>query len=446
MIETTQPKTPEIHQRTALRPIVTSGSWGAAILAVIAVIYGYSTRGYFFDDDFHWLAQTLEFHAPNMFDLSRYAGFYRPVIEVYFLAGLTLFGCNAFPFHLASVAIHALTTCALYGFARTASGSTTFAWLSALFFAVQPGLVDAVTWIAAITDQLPALWYVLTLWLFLLFLKQRDRRLYVLALLTFVLCHLTHESSVTLLPMMMLTSVTFVGRGPIVARVRQVADNWQALALFALLWVAYLILAYIINIRSLLIRDSYYAFGFHAIPNIANYIIWLYVGRRDLVDYLVVSGALVALLAWGTDRVRFSVLWILVTLAPVSFFTWDPAPRYLYLPAAGFAMLVADFVLMVQGLAERRWSRQYARMLVTVLVCVLAGRSLVFAKKAADSWPVRTRDYERFVSHLRRSNPAAAPGSTVFIDRAALEGIPEVYRRPAAQVGLCLSDIRLEIR
>jgi len=39
---------------------------------------------------------------------------------------------------------------------------------SALFFAVQPGFVEAVAWVGAITDLLPALWYLLTLWMHLL--------------------------------------------------------------------------------------------------------------------------------------------------------------------------------------------------------------------------------------------------------------------------------------
>ncbi len=75
------------------------------------------------------------------------------------------------PFHIASIAIHLINTLLLFLLARALTGRTSFAWLAALLFCVQPGYTEAVAWVAAITGLLSATWFFLTLWLYLLFLQ-----------------------------------------------------------------------------------------------------------------------------------------------------------------------------------------------------------------------------------------------------------------------------------
>jgi hypothetical protein len=416
------------------------------LVAAIVTLYAGSTRGYFFDDDFHWLAQSQSFALANVFDLSRYDHFYRPIIELYFFVGLSLFGCAPLSFHLTSIAIHLATTAVVYRFARELSSLWWFGWLSALFFAVQPGLTDAVTWIGAITDQLPVLWFVLTLVLHLWYRRRGGAARYLATLLVFAVCHLTHESAATLLPMMALTDLTFVTSGGLRERVRGTMRRWRSYVPFTAVLVAFLAIAYVVNTRSYLVQEGFYAFGWHAVPNILNYILWLYVGQRRLLDYVATVAVLAALVVWGTPRMRYSIAWIVVTLLPVSFFTWDNAPRYLYLPAVGFALLVADLIIALNAGARTRLTPRLAGALTVAVVALLAGRFAVFAKRAADSFPARTLAYERFVTELRRANPEATSGGTVFIDQRYLEGVPELYREPAARVGLCLPDLRLEMR
>jgi hypothetical protein len=428
------------------------GAWvvplaGALVITcAVVVIYAKSSTAYFFNDDFHWLVQTQEFEPANMLDLSRYDHFYRPVIELYFQAGLALFGCDAVPFHVASVVLHLLTTLVLFFFARALAGSAAFGFLSAALFAVQPGFTETVTWIGAIVDLLPVLWYLLALWMHLLFLQRGEGRHYAGALLVFVLCHLTHESSATLLPMMVALDFTFAAEGTVRARLAALSRRAARYVPFAVMLAGYLALAYVVNTRSYLVREGHYAFGWHAIPNVAHYIISLYVGRRALVDYVLVCVAIGALLWWGSPRRRFLVLWIFVTLAPVSFFTWGNAPRYLYLPATGVAMLMADLLLASRAVAARRVAPRTAGAVTALVAVALAARFGVFAKKGADSFPKRTQAYERFVAEVRRSGAGAAPGATVYVDRRFAEGVPEVYREPAARIGLCLPDIRLQLR
>jgi hypothetical protein len=54
--------------------------------------------------------------------------------------------------------------------------------------------------------------------------------------------------------------------------------------------------------------------------------------------------------------------------------------------------------------------------------------------------------YERYVAALRQTNPGATPGSVVYVDTSATKGVPDLYREPAAQVGLCVPDLRVVLK
>jgi hypothetical protein len=416
------------------------------LLAAVVLIYAHSTRAYFFDDDFHWLAGARSFSIAGFFDLSRYNHFYRPVIETYFFIGWTLFGCDPFPFHIASIAIHLLTIAAVFALASAVSRSRLFAGLSALFFAVQPGYTDAVTWIAAITDQLPVLWYALAVWAHVRFVSTRRGVFHALAMIAFILCLLTHESSATLLAMMGIAAAFFAASGSVAGRLRALFAEWRVYLPYGVLLLVYFVIEWIVNSRSYLVHEGHYALGWHALPNILHYFIWLYSGDRDAVDYAVLIATLSAIALFGTPRMRFALLWIVVTLLPVAFFTWDNAARYLYLPAVGWAMLVADLMFALHALAVGHLTLRAANVTVSVVVAVLAIRFGIFAKKAADSFPARAAPYERYATELRRANPIVAAGGTVEIDPQYLEGVSDLYREPAASVAFCVPDVRVRIR
>ena len=58
------------------------------------------------------------------------------------------------------------------------------------------------------------------------------------------------------------------------------------------------------------LAEGHYALGWHAVPNILNYVIWLYVGRRSVVDYVVMLAALAAIDRAAlneTDRIAYDV-------------------------------------------------------------------------------------------------------------------------------------------
>jgi protein O-mannosyl-transferase len=419
---------------------------GAATILAVVVIYRGAVASDFFNDDFHWLAQTQHFDLANLVRLDRYDHFYRPVIELYFAAGLRAFGCEALPFHITSVVVHLLCVAVLFLLARSLSGHAWFAATAAVLFAVQPGYTEAVAWVGAITDLLPGLWFLLALWLHLLFLRDRRVSVYLVLLVVFALCLLTHESSATLLPMMVLLELTVGTAGTLATRLRTVAVHVLSYVPFAAMLLGYLAIAYVVNSRSYLVQEGHYAFGLHAIPNAFNYVVALYVGKRIAVSYVLIA-ATVGLLLWrGTPRVRLFTLWIFVTLAPVSFFTWGNASRYLYVPAAGFALLLATLIMQIHALAAKRVSARAAQAIVVVLTAALAVRFGLFAKDGADSFRQRTLPYERLASIVRAQADAAGRSGAVEVAADDLYGVPDIYRDAAASIALCRPDVRVTVR
>jgi hypothetical protein len=401
---------------------------------------------YFTEDDFHWLAGARRFAWGDLFDLTRYDHFYRPMIELYFVLGQQLFRCAAFPFHVASIGIHLLNTTVLFVFARRLSDSRRFASLTVVLFVVQPGYAEAVAWVAAITDLLPAFWYLLTLLLHLSFLQTGRWWAYVAALATFVACLLTHESSATLLPMMLALDalLVFEGRHD---RVGARPADWVArYAPFATLLALSLIVAYVVNSRSYLIREGYYAFGPHAFRHAAHYMVALYVGKRALVDYVLIVAALALVVGRGTLRMRFCVVLILVTMLPVLFFTWGIASRYLYVPAAGFALLLADVLMASQALLARRLSPRAARAVTTVVALVLALRFAAFTQQGSADFRDRTTPYERFAAAIAGPDASLPPDRVLYIDSQVATAIPELYRDPAAETIFCEADVHIVVR
>jgi hypothetical protein len=413
----------------------------ALLIAAVGLIYRDAAFSYFFNDDVQWLQGAWQFELGRLGELDRYDHFYRPAVEVYFYVAQGLFGCAALPFHLANIGMHFVNVLLLFAFARALTGQSSLGFLAAMFFAVQPGHVEAVAWVAAVTAVLPTTWFLLALWMHLSFLRSGRPALYAGSLAAFAACLLTHESAVTLLPMMIALEAALVFGGDRDTRTVSLGRRAAAYAPYLVLLTGYLAIAFVVNSRSYLVEDGIYAFGWHAVPNTFAYLSALYVGPRDTLSYLALALVLGALLWRGTPRTRFAIVWMFVTLTPFVFFTWENTSRYLYLPAAGFSMLLADVILKAWTLADRRLTTRWTAAAMILVVALLSGRFANFALEGTADFRERTRPYETFAGVVRAAG--TTPDGVAVIDRDAADAIPDLYRTAAAQVAACRPDLRL---
>jgi hypothetical protein len=420
----------------------------AVVLLAAAVLFIYrdAARSAFFNDDYHWLQNGRAFDAASLLRIDRYARFYRPVVEVYFAIGTRLFGCDPRPFHLLAIALHLLMALLVFLFGRALTGRPWIGALGAFLFAVQPGYVEAVAWVSAISEQLAAIFFVLTLWLHLRFLAKPGAGRYALALAAFALCHLTHESAATLLPMMVALEAALLAQAGTRVSRQLCARSVRRYVPFALLLGAWLLTAYAVSTRMDLVQEGHYRIGWHAVRHALDYVVSLYVGKRSIASYALILAVCAVLVVRGTPRARFFLAWMLVTLVPFSFFTWGNAGRYLYLPAAGFALLLAEGIGRLHEALRAPLPRRAAFAITAAAALGIAVRFGVFATRGSSDFLGRTRPYEAYVAAIRRLNPPPQHGGVVYVGAEHAKEVPALYRDAAAQAAFCEDGIRAEVR
>ena len=363
------------------------------IIAAVALVYRAAASAYFFDDDFQWLVGTWAFRPVQLLDIAHIRHFYRPVIDLYFAAATPLFAGSPARFHLFNICLHAANGLLLMALAREISGSRMFGFLAALFFVVQPADADAIAWVSALAEAVGAFFGCLALLWFLQSRRTGSRMRRVLSVAAFALALLTHESYAILFPLLVLAGWAFTD-------VRR--TDIRPYIPYAIALVAYLAIDLSINSRNYIVTGGHYGIGSHVVTNALEYIVAMCVGRHNLTNYVLIAIALVALLLRGNRRVVFATAWLLLALLPFVFFRWSNTSRYMYLPAMGFSMLIAEGVMQLDRLMAARLPRGLSAAAQTALTAVIAGRFALFAMSNVSGFAGRTEDYRRDIASFKQ--------------------------------------------
>jgi 4-amino-4-deoxy-L-arabinose transferase-like glycosyltransferase len=176
-----------------------------------------------------------------------------------------------------------------------------------------------------------------------------------------------------------------------------------------------------------MVSEGHYRLGFHAVRNALDYVVWLYVGTRNLLSYAAIVAALSLILVGGTRHARFAIGWIFVALLPFVFFTWGNTSRYLYLPGMGFAILLAEGIAWLDRLMAR-WPGTRWRLVVTnLVVAAVAVRFAVFASKTVRAFANATQPYRAYAAEIRASHPTLPDGAVITIEPAVDEKLKQRY-------------------
>ena len=437
----------------------------AAVILVSAavIVYHNALSAYFFDDDFQWLVGSWSFRSSQLVAIGALSHFYRPVIDLYFAAATPLFHGSPVLFHLASILLHAANALVIFALARLVSRNTLYGFLAALFFVVQPSDVDAIAWVGALAEAVGAFFGCLSLFFFLKWLMEGRARWRELSVLLFLLALLTHESSVIFLPVLALAEWAFVRRVPKDLPSTRGADHsssgrgadlpgprgpgWRNTVLiyapYVVLTLMYLSVDLMVNSRNYLVSQGHYTIGLHVVRNALDYIDALYVGRRDALNYAVIAIGLALLILRGNRRARFATWWMLLALAPFLFFNWGNTSRYLYQPAIGFSMLLAEGVVYLDRVLRPRVPSLARSAILTALVAGITVRFALFAMANVASFAERTQTYRTYTAHFREIH-GDVPSHTIVAPDARLEikmphrfvnaAVQWEYRDPTIQI------------
>jgi hypothetical protein len=418
----------------------------AIVLLVAAAVLTYhrAVSAYFYDDDLQWLVGSWAFTPSSLWAFGGMTHFYRPVIDLYFALATPLFHGSPVLFHLANIAVHACNGVVLFALLSRVAGSRLYGFAAALFFVVQPAGIDAVAWVGALAEAVGALFGCLSVLWFLEWEHTGSRTWRVLSAAAFAAALLTHESSVVFLLVLPLVDWASArgahedrahahssrephpppfGTGQVGAEHAVVSGKqtrWRDYGVYGCLTAAYLAIDLAINSRNYIVREGHYAVGWHMIPNALRYVVSLYVGRQDLANYVLATLVLGVLLLRGNRRVQCATLWMLVALLPFLPFTWANTSRYLYQPAIGLSMLVAEAVMQLDRFLAPRVNATRRTGLVTVVVAVVAVRFMLFAMHNIEGFAGRTDVYRTAALNLRSSN-GDLPSHSVVVADAALK-------------------------
>jgi len=141
-----------------------------------------------------------------------YASNWHPLTWLSHMLDVQLYGMHFGGHHLTNVVLHIANTLLLFGVFQRMTGATGRSGFVAALFAVHPLHVESVAWVAERKDVLSGLFWMLTLWTYVSYVRQPRWNRYVLVALCFVLGLLAKPMVVTLPFVLLLLDYWPLGR------------------------------------------------------------------------------------------------------------------------------------------------------------------------------------------------------------------------------------------
>jgi tetratricopeptide (TPR) repeat protein len=177
----------------------------AALILSVVIVYAQLTTHEFLDyDDNTYVTQNAHVStgltAQNVgwaFTAFRSANWH-PVTWISHMLDVELFGMNAGRHLMTNVALHAISAVLLFWVLRRATRSTWRSAIVAALFALHPLHVESVAWVSERKDVLSAVFFMLTLLLYVLWVERRSTAIYIAMIVTFALGLMSKPMVITL--------------------------------------------------------------------------------------------------------------------------------------------------------------------------------------------------------------------------------------------------------
>ena len=287
-------------------------------------------------------------------------GNWHPLTWLSHLLDSQLFGLDPGWHHLTNVWLHAAASMILFAFLRRATGAQWASALAAFVFALHPLHVESVAWVSERKDVLSAVFWFLTLWMYVRYAERPSARRYGAMVICFVLGLMAKPMLVTLPFVLLLLDFWPLCRA---------RSAWQLvrekLPLFALSAAAAVITYTVQEAGGAVMQSSKASLGLRVGNALTSYVwyLWKTIWPAGLSAYypfpksipawqaLLAAAALAAvtLLVLRVVRTRpylaVGWFWFLGTLVPVIGFVQvgrqSHADRYMYIPMVGLTMMAA---------------------------------------------------------------------------------------------------------
>lgn len=376
------------------------------LIAVISIFLYANTlqNGFVYDDDFTVVNNTFIKqlnNLPKLINPNEYFSLsgevtYRPVVTITYFLDYALYGLKPWGFHLTNLLLHVLNAVLLYIFLtlhlkpRSLDLRNNQPLVISLLFAAHPVLTEAVNAVSFREDPLCFFFYISTLMLYLILRSRRYSLskviLYALSCLTYFLALLSKEMASTL---------------PLIVLCYELFYRDRGTKMLSLLFNPYLAGYITVTLIYIFLRFGYFynpteVFPAPMLTERLLTIPWLTLNfiKRSIVPVMLSAVyddvrpvlspfsasfiwpfTIVLLLLLLSSRVRkdiaFGILFFIITLLPVLNLipVINPlAERYLYMPMAGFAIVLGFFIGRIEKLLT---PRGYC-VLFVFLLCTLS--------------------------------------------------------------------------
>ncbi|HEY5995569.1 MAG TPA: glycosyltransferase family 39 protein [Candidatus Deferrimicrobiaceae bacterium] len=366
-----------------------------AVLAVaVLAVFGSAVRNGFVWDDVFFILRNPFLHdlanLPKFFISGDAAGtgtlnpYYRPLTTTTFALDFALWGRQPAGYHATNILLHLATTIALYFAARRTTRHEAASLSAALLFAVHPAHAEPVGYISARADLLCAFFMLTAFLAYARFDVSGKRGHLILSSALFTLGALSKIVALILIPLLLVHIALF----------RRGKARWMPALPFLAIGLAFLAArSWVLKMESwgndplaarmadagihmaIYLKNTFLPVGlkvFYALPP-----------SRSLPDPLAVVPWLVLLpaavagayLVRGRPSACIGGAWYLLALVPVcglfmKLYPTGIADRYLYIPLAGMAILVAG--LLRELSAPHRFPLGRAAIRAIVVACALA--------------------------------------------------------------------------
>jgi tetratricopeptide (TPR) repeat protein len=215
------------------------------VVVTLAVYWQVQDNDFVHYDDGVYVTENTHVHKGVTFDgltwafTSSHASNWHPLTWISHMIDCQLYGLNPRGHHLTSLLFHVANTLLLLLILVRMTGALWQSSFVAALFALHPLHVESVAWVAERKDVLSTFFMMLTVWAYILYVKKREVRRYLLVVLFFVLGLMSKPMLVTLPFILLMLDFWPLGRLCHIHETRNVVTDQhtdERLGIFRLLW------------------------------------------------------------------------------------------------------------------------------------------------------------------------------------------------------------------
>lgn len=404
----------------------------------------------------NYLTKASDVNYLGMRDIGSGEASYRPVVTISYFIDYGLWKLNAAGYHFTNLFLHVLNIILFYFFVNSITNNKKTALLASLFFGLHPVNTEAVCVISFREDLLCFLFCISS---FLLYIKAIEATggktaLYFSSALFFLLGLLSKEMAVVFPLLLIIYDYCFKKMPKNLSN----KNNYRySIYLSILLFYILIITVFMNNGQEQKIPLLIEGFGtnlFTMLKVCLKYINWSLLpinvhttlpndpalitnsllNPEALISLFLIIGIIMAAVALRkkTPIISFAIFWFFISLIPVSNIfvkiTNPFASRYLYLPIAGFCLLIAVALIEPPHFNFLQISPIYVKRITVNIIVILSIFYFVFTAGAVANYKNNLTFWSKMVRHYPNSALAHSSLGTSLLKNGFLDQAMEEYK------------------